>query len=118
MRPESAAALYDMSVAAERIEEATIGLEFGMYESTWIVQSAVERQLGILGEALVRIRDLEPPLFRRFPEAEKVVGLRNLIIHGYDAIDPKVIWAIVQERLPAMRELLRELMAEAEREGL
>ena len=43
MRPETAAALYDMSRAAERIVEATAGKTFAEYEGDWYFQSAVER---------------------------------------------------------------------------
>ena len=45
-------------------------------------------------------------------------ALRNIIIHGYDAIDPKVIWAIIEDRLPERRALLSRLLEEAHRQGL
>ena len=67
MRPETAAALYDMSQAADRIVEATRGKDFNDYQGDWYFQSAVERQFEILGEALARIRDLERPIFEQIP---------------------------------------------------
>ena len=118
MRPETAAALYDMSQAADRIVEATEGKAFDDYQSDWYFQSAVERQFEILGEALARIRDLERSIFEQIPEAAKVIALRNIIIHGYDAIDPRVLWAIVEQRLPELRTLLSRLLEEARRQGL
>ncbi len=118
MRPETAAALYDMSMAAERIAEATRGKTFPEYESDWYFQSAVERQFEILGEALVRVRDLERPIYYRIPDAEKIVGLRNIIIHGYDAVDASILWAIVEERLADLRNILASLLDEAKRQGL
>ena len=118
MRPETAAALYDMSQAADRIVEATNGKAVDDYRGDWYFQSAVERQFEILGEALARIRDLERPIFEQVPEAAKVVALRNIIIHGYDAVDPKVLWAIVEDRLPELRALLSRLLEEARRQGL
>lgn len=72
----------------------------------------------ILGEALARIRDLERPIFEQIPEAARVVALRKIIIHGYDAVDPKVLWAIVEDRLPELRALLSRLLEEARRQGL
>lgn len=118
MRPETAAALYDMSQAADRIVEATHGKAFDDYRGDWYFQSAVERQFEILGEALARIRDLDRPIFEQIPEAAKVVALRNIIIHGYDAIDPRVLWAIVEQRLPELRRPLSRLLEEAHRQGL
>ncbi len=118
MRPETAAALYDMSQAANRIVAATEGKAFDDYQADWYFQSAVERQFEILGEALARIREFEQPIFEQIPEAAKVVALRNVIIHGYDAIDPRVLWAIVEHRLPELRTLLTRLLEEAGRQGL
>ena len=118
MRPETAAALYDMSEAADRIVEATRDKTIDDYQRDWYFQSAVERQFEILGEALARIRDLERPIFEQFPEAARVVALRNIIIHGYDAVDPKVLWAIVEDRLPELRALLSRQLEEARRQGL
>ena len=118
MRPETAAALFDISQAADRITEATVGKTFQDYEGDWYFQSAVERQFGILGEALVRIRDLERPVFERVPDALKIIGLRNVVIHGYDAVGPSVLWAIVQNRLPGLRLLVDELLDEARKQGL
>lgn len=82
------------------------------------MQSATERQFGIMGEALTRIRDLERPVYDRFPDAEKIVGFRNIIIHGYDIIDPGVLWSIVGGRLNAVKDLVEELIQEASRQGL
>jgi len=118
MRPETAAALYDMSQAADRIVEATEGKTFDDYQCDWYFQSAVERQFEILGEALARIRDLERPIFEQIPEAAKVIALRNIIIHGYDAIDPRVLWAIVEQKLSELRAPLGRLLEEARRQGL
>jgi len=42
-----------------------------------------------------------------------MIGLRNILIHGYHAVDPRVLWAIVEERLPELRPLLKELLEEA-----
>lgn len=118
LRPETAAAVYDMRMAATRIEEAVAERTFADYTSGWMLQSAVERQFEIFGEAMVRIRDLERPVFDRFKEPEKIVGLRNVIIHGYDRVDPRILWAIATEELPGIRVVLDQLLAEAERQGL
>jgi uncharacterized protein with HEPN domain len=118
MRPETAAALFDMNRAVERITEATTAKTLEDFQGDWFFQSAIERQFEILGEALVRVRELEMPVFDRIRDAPKMVGLRNIIIHGYDAVDPRVLWAIVEERLPELRRLLTELLRVAGGQGL
>jgi uncharacterized protein with HEPN domain len=78
----------------------------------------LERQFEVLGEALARVRDVERPIIERFPDAAKVIALRNIIVHSYDAVDASILWAIVEDRLPGMIVLLNELIGEAHRQGL
>ena len=100
MLPETAAAVYDMCQAARRIAQAADGHKYRSFVENWILVSAVERQFGIIGEALVRVRERDREVFDKIPDASKIVGLRNLIVHGYDAIDPEVLWSIIEDRLP------------------
>lgn len=79
-----------------------------------MVQDAVERRLGIIGEALNRAVDLEPGLEDRIPELREIVGLRNRAIHGYEAVDDRIIWDIVQNELPHLQARVEALLAGAD----
>jgi uncharacterized protein with HEPN domain len=118
MRPKTAAALFDIRIAVERVRETVATTNLKEFEASWIVQSAVERQFEILGEALTRIKSLEPAIFEEIPDASKVISLRNLIAHGYDAVDSKVLWSTAIEHLPTLEGAVLELLAQAERQGL
>ena len=92
------ASLWDMVQAIQRIQEFTAGLTFAEYQASILVQSAVERQLEILGEAANRISEE----FRQaYPEIgwRRVVGLRNVIIHRYDQIQHDILWNITTSEL-------------------
>jgi uncharacterized protein with HEPN domain len=65
-------------------------------------RSAVERQFEILGEAFVRLREADLETFGQFPQAPRIIGFRNRLIHGYDAIDQETVWDVVQRHLPAL----------------
>ena len=41
-----------------------------------------------------------------------IVGLRNRLIHGYDAVDLDILWDIVQQDLPPLIEQLRRILDE------
>ncbi|MBI1756138.1 MAG: DUF86 domain-containing protein [Fimbriimonas ginsengisoli] len=110
--------MHDMALAASRIAEATAGVTFAAYEKTWLLQSAVERQLGVIGEALARVRQVERGFYDRFADADKIVGLRNIIVHGYDVVDPRVLWSIIAEKLPALMKLVDDMLREAREERL
>jgi hypothetical protein len=52
-----AASAWDMLQAICHIQEFTAGLPFDGYQASLLVQSAVERQLEILGETASRVSD-------------------------------------------------------------
>jgi uncharacterized protein with HEPN domain len=85
-------------------------LDFAGYESDRMVRDAVERRLGIIGEALSRAAVLEPALVDQIPEPPQIVGLRNRVIHGYDAVDDEIVWDIVQNKLTGLRVRVAELL--------
>jgi uncharacterized protein with HEPN domain len=41
--------------------------------------------------------------------ARNIIGLRNLISHAYDSIDPEMIWAIIQKDIPLLEAEIRNL---------
>lgn len=66
------------------------------------VALAVERLMAIVGEAFVRIRIWEPIVLDPIADAYKVIGLRNAIVHGYDALDPARIQDAIDQSLPRL----------------
>ncbi|MBD1392448.1 HepT-like ribonuclease domain-containing protein [Mucilaginibacter glaciei] len=65
-------------------------------------KSAIERQLGIIGEAVKRIKDIDNQELIRFHS--DIIGFRNILIHNYDGIDDSIVWAIIKEDLTALKE--------------
>lgn len=97
MRPEVRHSL------AEALSAAIEVTEFGAtFETDRIVGLAVERLLMIIGEALIRVRGLDPGLFEGIPDAKLFVGMRNVIAHDYDRLDPKRIRSAIESELPAL----------------
>ena len=62
----------------------------------------MERQFEIIGEALNRLSKEAPDLARRVPDLRKIVGFRNVLIHGYAVIDDGRVWEIVTTLLPPL----------------
>ena len=89
--------LSDMMRAISLIESFTANTRSYMeYTVDLKTQSAVERQLAIIGEALNNTR--------------KIVGFRNRIIHAYDSLDDTLVWAIVVNHLPALKSEVKTLL--------
>ncbi len=62
----------------------------------------------IVGEAFVRIRAFEPSVLDQISDAHKIIGMRNVLVHGYDALDPARIQDAIEQSLP---KLVNELDA-------
>lgn len=95
--------LSDIMRAIELIEEFVADIKtFSDYTADLKTQSAVERQLGIIGEAVNKFDKLFPE--SSLENARSIVGFRNRLIHTYDALDSSMIWAIVKKHLEPLKE--------------
>ena len=103
MTEQSKKYLSDILRAIELIEQFSVATSsYQEYCSDLKTQSAVEHQLSIIGEAVNKLDKLEPD--STLENARKIVGFRNRIIHAYDAVDPAMIWTIIQKYLPLLKE--------------
>lgn len=72
---------------------------------------ALVRLLEVVGEAASRTTEDERRLCPSVPWAQ-IVGLRNRLIHGYDAVDFDVLWQIVNDDLPKLIAELEPVLRE------
>jgi uncharacterized protein with HEPN domain len=82
-------------------------ISFKAYLEDFKTQSAVERQLSIIGEVLSKLRTSDSNII--LGESEKIIGLRNRIIHAYDGIDQSIIYTIVKNHLPTLKWEVQKL---------
>ena len=94
--------LYDVREAAMAIRAFTAGKSGADYEQDELLRSAVERKFEVIGEALGRIGRNAPGVLTQIREHRSIISFRNILAHGYDAIDDVVVWAILQDDLPAL----------------
>lgn len=69
---------------------------------------AVERNLEIIGESVNRILKKDKKF--KLNNAEKIISTRNRIIHGYDKISDDLIWSIVINHIPKLKEEVTKLL--------
>ena len=74
---------------------------FEEYLSDIKTKRAIERNLEIIGEAANRIVKKDKNF--RINNVEKIISTRNRIIHGYDKISDDLIWSIVINHLPKLK---------------
>ena len=114
MRVEIKSVLYDIHTDANRIREFTQGASFADYQNNAMMRSAVERQFEIIGEAVNRLSDINPDLAYRISERRRIIDFRNQLIHGYFVVDDRVVWDVIQAKLPILEREIVALLPEIE----
>jgi Uncharacterized conserved protein len=82
--------------------------DFIQYRENKLLRRGVERELEIIGEAANRLLQLDPDI--KIDNARKIVDLRNWVIHGYDKVDDVIIWGIISNHLPKLKEQVELLL--------
>jgi uncharacterized protein with HEPN domain len=101
--------LSDILIAIELIESFLKDIDsFDTYAADQKTQSAVERQLGIVGEAVNKFLQECPD--EKFEHTEQIVGFRNRIIHAYDSIDNSIVWVILKRYLGPLKEEVQKMI--------
>ena len=107
--------LADISLSIEEVEEFCKAKSFEDFEADRLLQVAIERELEIIGEALNRLyRVDEENIENRISEFGNIIGLRNIIAHGYDVVDVAIIWDVVRNHLPILKLEIEDYWANAD----
>ena len=108
MTPEARRLLEDMRDAAGDVAAFTGGKSLSAYLADRQLRRAVERSFEIVGEALSQLRKIDEPLATGFTDYRKIIGFRNVLIHGYSQVDDELTWSIIESDLLAeVRALLK-----------
>jgi uncharacterized protein with HEPN domain len=103
MTDKAAKYLSDIQQSISLIENFMEGIEnFSTYQSDYKTQSAVERQLGIIGEAVNKFRQEENIIILN--HTRQIINFRNRLIHSYDSIDTAIVWVILKNHLPMLKQ--------------
>ena len=95
--------LFDIKTAIEEVELFLTQRprQYQVFIEDHMFRSAIERQIGIIGEAMSQILKLDPTI--PIENAKNIKGTRNYIIHAYDTLEPHIIWGIVINDLPKLK---------------
>jgi uncharacterized protein with HEPN domain len=111
MQRDARTILLDAIASGERIQAWTRALSREAFFADRRTQAAVEREFEIIGEAMARLRREFPAIAAEIPELREVIDFRDLLAHGYDTIDLRVVWSLAQHELPELLSVLRAVVA-------
>ena len=79
-------------------------------DSDWESAYALRLALQILGEAAGRL-----PISLRTAAPQiawaEIIGLRNILVHGYDTVDLDILWRVAEKDLPPLISQLDALLS-------
>ena len=89
----------------------TRGLNFRQLVKDEVLKRACARSLEIIGEA---VKNLSPEFKRRHDEIEwkKIAGLRDKLIHYYFGVNWDIVWDVIKNKLPELRQTIESALEE------
>jgi len=100
--------LSNIQESIDRIEEYTqSGKE--VFMQTKMIQDAVIRNFEIIGEATKR---LSPDLRSKYADIpwQQMAGLRDVLIHDYLKVNLNLVWQIIEQNLPELKQKVTEIL--------
>ncbi len=103
--------LDDIVAAIDKIAAFTESLSQEQFAADVRTFDAVIRNLEIVGEAA---KHVPQDVRLKFPNVEwrKAAGLRDLLAHEYFAVDADIIWDVVKNKLPQLRQEVVGILAD------
>lgn len=99
----------DILAAAERATRFVGEMDLATFKADERTAAAVLHQIFLIGEAAARLPE---EIRSRAPDVpwDEIIGMRNIIAHGYFEVDLEVPWKTLRLDLPPLREQMRKLL--------
>jgi len=109
MRRDYKSYLNDILDAIDRIEKYTEKLSIDDFSESNLYQDAVVRNLEIIGEA---VKHIPNNLRDKYTDIEwkKIAGLRDILAHMYFGIDIEIVWDVIQNKIPELKEQINLIL--------
>lgn len=107
--------MFDMLDSCRFLMELTKNEHVDKFMEDRVFRGAIERELQIIGEAMLQLKTISPVTAAEFTEHERIIGFRHVLVHGYHELDPDIVWRVIKDKLPILRaELEVALPSESE----
>jgi uncharacterized protein with HEPN domain len=101
--------LTDILEAANLAQSFVAGVTYAEFSQNVEKYFAVTRALEIIGEAAAHIPEKMREHYSEVPWSQ-MVGMRNVLIHGYAGVSVAVLWRTVQEDVPVLKQAIEEVI--------
>jgi len=91
------------------IESYLENIEFEVFIRNSMMRYACIKQIEIIGEACNHISDTIKTEFTDIEWAQ-IIAMRNILVHEYFGVDSTLVWQIVKEDIPFLKEKFLEIL--------
>ena len=92
------------------IAQANTRAPVELFEATPQLKYTTLYALQIVGEAASKLSAEAKAQMPSVPWDE-IVSTRHVIVHGYDGVNPQIIYGIVEDDLPSLKQAIRRFLA-------
>ena len=102
--------VLDILNAARLVQTFVIGVDKATFMQDLMRQSAVLRQLEVMGEAA---KHVSPSFKAAYPNIpwRQIAGMRDILIHAYNRVDLEIVWTATQVSIPQVIPQLEALVS-------
>ncbi|MCD5406356.1 MAG: DUF86 domain-containing protein [Desulfotomaculum sp.] len=95
--------MQDILDSIRKIENYSKNKSFGDFFKDELIQDGIIRNLEIIGEA---VKNIPENIKKQEPGIawKKIAGLRDILTHEYFGIDINIVWDVVKNKLPELKE--------------
>jgi len=102
--------LYDIINCCEFLLEITKNKTVENYKSDRIFRSAIERELQVIGEAMLQLDNISHETAEKISQHRSIIGFRHVLVHGYDSLDPYTVWNVIETKLTLLLKQAKKLL--------
>lgn len=95
--------------AIQEIETYLLDTDFSEFMENSMMKFACIKQMEIIGEASNHISD-EIKLKFSGIEWAQIIGMRNVFVHEYFGVDTNLVWEIIKNDLPELKDKIKEIL--------
>ncbi len=107
------ALLLDILIAGQKILKFTSGLTETEFDENELVQSAVIREIQVIGEAARLISEETKSMYAEL-DWTAMSSMRNRVVHEYFNIDLGIVWDTIRVDIPKLIRQVKPLIPEDE----
>jgi uncharacterized protein with HEPN domain len=103
--------LQDILDCIEKIDEFVGDMDYEEFVEDDKTSSAVVRKLEIMGEAAKNIPQELRQNYKEIPWSD-IAKMRDKFIHFYFGVDYEIVWKVIKERLPTLKQQIERILTE------